>query len=268
MSALKIRFNPVLRAGSMPARKLIPSGWPHARFWMVVALLFAGQAGWVWLVGERPHPSPLPAPPRLGLRLLDAPLDNETWTKHVFAGDPAVFPSSSPHGFADQAWRRLPAHDDLVTLEEPSPAFLDFAPQWAGARLTLPVLESRQSPSLLAGLPDSPPSGVPALPAAEASRPESFFRIEGALAERRRDPPVLLPAWTTTFLVTNSVVRFAVNRAGQVVSAVLLFGSGLKAADDTALATVNLLRFRPVGMNAAEFAWDTATFYWRTMPPK
>ncbi len=268
MSALKLRLNPVHRAGSMSDGKLIPSGWSHARFCMVVALLFAGQAGWVWLVGERPHSSTVPAPPRLGLRLLDAPLDNETWTQRVFAGDPAVFPSSSPHGFAEQAWRRLPAHDDVVALEEPSPAFLDFAPEWAGARFTPSVLESPQSLFQLAGLPDAPSSGAPALPAAEASRPASFFRIEGALAERRRDPPAVLPAWTTTFVVTNSVVRFAVNRAGQVVSAVLLFGSGLKAADDTALATVNLLRFGPVGMNAAEFAWDTATFYWRTIPPK
>jgi TonB family protein len=270
MSVLKSRRNPTFRAGARSAPKPILADWSWARFWVVVALLFIGQAGLVLLLGERPHFSHAPAAPLQGMRLLDAPLDSEVWMKHVFAGDPAVFPSSSPHGFADQAWawQRLGTKLATVALEEPSPAFLGFATQWAGARLAPTVPESRQTPFQLAGLPDSSMYGVPHFPAAEASRPESFFRIEGALDSRRLGPPVVLPFWTTNFLVTNSVVRFGVNRAGQVVSAVLLGGSGLKAADDSALATVNDLRFRPVGMNTPQFAWDTATFYWRTTPPK
>ena len=251
----------------MSAPKPIPPRWSRGRFWLVVAVLFAAQAGWVLLLGERPRPSPVPAPSPLSLRLLDTPLDNEKWTKHVFAGDPAVFPSSSPYGFADQAWRRLPANDAAAPLEEPLPVFLNFAPNGSGADLKPAGLESRQTPFQLAGLPDASPSVVPSFPAAEASRPESFLRIEGALAGRQLGPPVLLPFWTTNFLVTNSVVRFAVNRAGQVVSAVLLAGSGLKTADDSALATVNVLRFRPVGKTAPQPAWDTATFYWKTIPP-
>ena len=63
------------------------------------------------------------------------------------------------------------------------------------------------------------------------------------------------------------MVQFAANRAGQVISAVLLAGSGLKEADDSALATVNVLHFRPVGTSAPEYAWDTATFYWKTIEP-
>ncbi|MGA2541489.1 MAG: hypothetical protein ABSG78_07975 [Verrucomicrobiota bacterium] len=251
----------------MSAPKPIPPRWSRGRFWLVAALLFAGQAGWVLLLAERPGPSPVPAPSPLGLRLLGTPLDNEIWTKHVFAGDPAIFPSSSPHGFADQAWRRLRTNADTAPLEEPLPVLLNFAAKWSGAELKPAGLASRQTPFHLAGLPESSPSAVPAFPAAQASRPESFLRIEGALAARQSSPPAVLPSWTTNFLVTNSVVRFAVNRAGQVVSAVLLAGSGLKAADDAALATVNVLRFRPVGQSAPEHAWDTATFYWKTIPP-
>jgi len=48
----------------MTAIKPIPSGWSGGRFLLVAALLFAGQAGWVWLVGERPRPTPVPAAPR------------------------------------------------------------------------------------------------------------------------------------------------------------------------------------------------------------
>ncbi len=267
MSVLKPRRNPIFRAGARSAAKPILPDWSRAHFWLVVALLFGGQAGLVLLLGERPRSSPVSPPSRLGLRLLDTPLDSEAWMKHVFAGDPAIFPSSSPHGFADQAWQRL-TNLATVTLEAPAPAFLGFAIPWAGARLAPAGSEARQTPFQLAGLPDSSPYGVPSFPGAEASRPESFFNIEGALDSRRLGPPVILPFWTTNFLVTNSIVRFGVNRAGQVVSAVLLGGSGLKTADDAALATVNVLRFRPVGLNTPELSWDTATFYWRTVPPK
>ena len=271
MSVLKPRRNPAFRAGARSASKPILPDWSRARFWLVVALLFAGQAGLILLLGERPHFSHAPAPPLPGLRLLDVRLDSEMWTKHVFAGDPAVFPTSSPHGFADEAYetfhRQLPKLAS-APLEEPSPVFLGFAAQWAGARLAPASPEPRQAPIRLAGMADPSENGAPNFPPAAASRPESFFRIEGALDSRRLGPPIVLPYWTTNYLVTNSVVRFGVNRAGQVVSSVLLGGSGLKAADDAALATVNGLRFRPAGLNRPELAWDTATFYWRTVPPK
>jgi len=252
----------------MIASKPIPSGWSRGRFLLVAALLFAGQAGWVLLLGERPRSAPVPAAPRMALRLLDTPLDDEKLTKHLFAGDPTLFPSFSPHGFASQAWRRLRAQDDAAPLLEPPPAFLAFAAPWAGADLKPAGLELRQTSFLLAGPPDLRPESAPDFPASEASRPESFLRIEGALAARQLDAPLVLPSWTTNFLVSNSVVQFAANRAGQVISAVLLGGSGLKEADDFALAKVNVLRFRPVEPSAPDYAWDTATFYWKTLQPR
>jgi len=247
----------------MSATKTIPSGWSRGRFMLVAALLFAGQAGWVLLVGERPQPRPVPVAPRVTLRLLETPLDEEKLTKHFFAGDPTVFPSSSPHGFADQAW----PGDYTAALPEPAPAFLAFAANWAGAVPKPDGLESRQTPFQFVRPPGPPPASAPDFPAAEASRPESFLLIEGALAGRQLGPRVVLPSWTNNYLVSNSVVQFGVNRAGQVISAVLLAGSGLKEADDAALATVNVLRFRPAGTGVPEFAWDTADFYWKTIEP-
>jgi hypothetical protein len=96
----------------------------------------------------------------------------------------------------------------------------------------------------------------------------SFLRIDGALAARQLDAPLALPSWTANFVVSCSVVQFAADRAGQVISAVLREGCGLKEADDFALAKVNVLRFRPVGISAPEYAWDTATFYWKATQPR
>jgi len=247
----------------MSATKTIPSTWSRGRFLLAAALLFAGQAGWVFLVGERPQPQPVSAAPRMTLRLLETPLDEENLTKHLFAGDPTVFPTSSPHGFADQAWPR----DYTAALPEPPPAFLAFAANWAGAVPKPAGVEPRPAPFQFTGPPGLPPAGAPDFPAAAASRPESFLLIEGALAGRQLDKPVVLPSWTNSSLISNSVVQFGVNRSGQVISAVLLLGSGLKEADNAALATVNLLRFRPAGTGAPELAWDTAAFYWKTIEP-
>jgi hypothetical protein len=242
------------------------SGWSRSRLVLVAALLFAGQAGFVLLLGERPRPSPLAPAPRVVLRMLDAPLDDENLTKHIFAEDPAVFPSTSPHGFAAQAWRLLPAHDhNAAALRQPMPAFLDFT-NWSGAERIPAVAESRQIPFQWTSRPNPPEDTVTIFPEAEASRPESFLLIEGSLQGRRWPAPVELHPWTNS-LLSNSVVQFAVNRAGQVVSAVLLSGSGLKEADDSALTNVNVLRFRPSGTAAPAFEWGTATFYWKSVAP-
>lgn len=247
----------------MNGPKPIPPGWSGGRFWLVAALLLAGQAGWVLLLGERPRPPHHAVAPRVVLRLLDTPLDDEQLTKHFFASDPTVFPSFSPHGFADQVWPK----DEPIVQPGPPPAFLAFTANWSGAILKTPALESRQTPSELAGPLELPPAIATDFPASEASRPESFLRIAGALAGRRPRPPAALPAWTNSFLLSNSMVQFGVNRSGQVISAVLLDGSGLKEADDWAVAAVNVLRFEPVAGGAPEFAWDTAGFYWKTIEP-
>jgi hypothetical protein len=52
-----------------------------------------------------------------------------------------------------------------------------------------------------------------------------------------------------------------------VISSALLACSGVKEADDLALAAVNKLRFRPIGPSAPDFVWDTVTFYWKTIEP-
>ena len=45
-----------------------------------------------------------------------------------FAADPTIFPTSSPHGFADQAWLRLPVVEyNKATTDAEPPSFLEFA---------------------------------------------------------------------------------------------------------------------------------------------
>ena len=129
----------------MNGPKPIPPGWSGGRFWLVAALLLAGQAGWVLLLGERPRPPHHAVAPRVVLRLLDTPLDDEQLTKHFFASDPTVFPSFSPHGFADQAGGGWPKDEPIVHCRDRRRHF------W----LSRPTGRARTSRSRLGIAPDS-----------------------------------------------------------------------------------------------------------------
>jgi hypothetical protein len=200
-------------------------------------------------------------------RLMGAPLSVEDLSKFVFAADPTVFPSSAPRGFADQAWLAAPALDYKMRERSNAPTFLEFAASQIGANLIPPGPVLPRIPFQLAEQQEPSFDAAPSFPATEPGLPESSFRVEGGLAARLIGPAAALRAWPSANLLTNSVVQFAVNRAGQVVSARLWAGSGLPDADTNAVATVGVLRFFPAAKNPAELAWDTATFYWKTIEP-
>ena len=214
----------------------------------MAALLFAGQAGGVLLMGERARLSRHPVAPPMLLRLLDAPLDQEKWSRNMFSPAIPLFSHRplrtglpiKPGGCCAPMTTRLPCWNRRRLFWNLPPQ----DPARASSRRRRMLL---QTPFPWASQSGLAPESVPASPAAETSRPESFLRIEGPLADRKLDLPAVLPSWTNSFLVNNSVVQFAVNRSGQVISAVLLAGSGLKEADDSALAAVQSPAFSPGG---------------------
>ena len=238
----------------------MPAGWSPSRFWLVAAVIFAGQVGWIFLLGERFQAKPARNPERSIVRMLPTPLDEEKWSKYVFVVDPTVIPTSSSHGFADLAWHQLPAKEYSAPLPRPSPVFLEFADQRPVAATTL-----NSRPLLQLPTPSAAQSSGPSLE--PSGRQASMFRIGGALAARQIDANIALPEWTNSDLLTNTVIQFGANRAGQVFTEALLEGSGLDEADQAALALVRDFRFRPAPRTAPPETWDTAIFCWRTIPP-
>jgi hypothetical protein len=195
-------------------------------------------------------------------------LNEAALSKFLFAADPAIFPISSPHGFADQAWLRLPPLDNnKATNDSEPPSFLQFADSRLVAGVAPSFPNGAQIPFDLVGPPALPQEALPVYPATDGSRAESFFRIEGALAGRQMSLPVPLRAWAGSAVLSNTVVQFAISPSGQVVLAGLWSGSGLHEADASAVEAVNALVFRPAGTSAAALTWDKATFYWRTVQP-
>jgi len=252
----------------MNAARPKSGGWSRGRFLLAAAVLFAGQAGLVLLFAERERPAPVPPARRAVFRALGAPLDEEGLSKYIFAGDPTIFPSSSPHGFADQAWRRLPPSESGGQSNNTvPPSFLDFAASQIGSNRPPAGSSLEEIPFSLGGEAGLSQETALPPPLPDESRPESSFRIEGDLGARLVEAPVPLRAWAVNIVLSNTVVKFAVNRSGQVVSAGLWAGSGLAEADASAVAAVGVMRFSPERTGSNALRWDQATFCWKTIEP-
>jgi TonB family protein len=101
------------------------------------------------------------------------------------------------------------------------------------------------------------------------------MRIEGPLAQRRLLTPAVLRGWPNADLLTNTVVNLVVNSEGLIEFAQLSpRGSGLEAADQSALQCAKSLRFSPMprrgseppGNRRREVTVGTAVFTWQTLP--
>jgi TonB family protein len=107
------------------------------------------------------------------------------------------------------------------------------------------------------------------------SAEQSTLLLEGDLARRRLITPLTLRSWPNPDILTNTVVRIAVDAEGRPVSPTLLSGSGSSEADQYALEQARAARFEPVRRNPAETAprsttplsWGRLVFRWQTLPP-
>jgi TonB family protein len=97
---------------------------------------------------------------------------------------------------------------------------------------------------------------------------QSVFHIEGEMAKRLIGPAPTLRAWPSLDrkLLANTVVRIAVDPAGDVLAARLLNQSGSPEADADAVSKVSALRFRAEA--EARTNWAQAVFRWQTTFPE
>jgi hypothetical protein len=117
-------------------------------------------------------------------------------------------------------------------------------------------------------LPDPPPLPL--------SPEQSRLRIEGDLAGYRLLRTLDLPSWQYNDVLTNTGVQMLVNADGRPVSAILLFTSGYKKADDHALVQARAARFelsgaagqqwQPPSTPLAHLVRGLLLFDWHTVP--
>ncbi len=245
-------------------------GWTRRQWWGATAVVMLVQVLAVtWLVRPAIPPSPRPA---FATRVsLLSPAESESSLSSSLY-DPALFALPSRAGFSGDAWLKY-------RLLPPTPQDRAVTPEWLrlsaaslGNGLGRYVATNGISPPLLVDEPLPPVLRIETSFVGEPVAPVSRLRIDGELSARTILSPIALPSWPHTEIVSNSVVRAAVDAAGWTFSATLLSSSGLAAADENALRFVEQLRMSPlVGAGDGvprrdQLSWGTLVFLWHTAP--
>jgi TonB family protein len=252
----------------MRSNPLLPPRWPRRRRWLLVAVIFSGQLGLIFLLADHtpPHPRAISAAPTLQLA-------GEASAELLELSDPTLFALPHRQGFSGRAWLQIPPQKfPSFDWSEP-PRWLALPVQQLGGAFHQ-FIETNQFDSfqrlaiLAAELTKSEPT--PALASSEPSR----VRLAGGLAGRRLVTPLALPSWPHTDLLTNTIIKLVVNAAGEPVSPpLLLSGSGAKEADEQALKLARTARFEPIGAGGprsanqpvAQLTWGEMIFEWQTV---
>ena len=245
----------------------LPRRWPLRRWALALGIVFAGQVGLIFLLGEH---SPAPArtrQPAPAFRLV-SPAASEL----LALVDPTLFALPHQQGFSGKAWlhpflQKLPSFDlsqspELLPLpvSQFGQSFKQFMEtNEASALQPLAVAESELM------LPEI--AAQPVLPTT------SSLRLEGGLSNRRLAKPIPLKAWPHENLLTNTVIHLFVYPNGHTFSPTLLLpGSGLKEADQYALEQARAAMFESITPRAPQtpsnipLTSGEMIFQWHTLP--
>ncbi len=245
--------------------------WSRNR-WLITGVgFFCLQVLLVVVLSERglPHPPPLTRQP--GLTVLDLRQEAQGFGRALEQSDPLLFAVPSARGRSGVGGEAVGEAGGLKPLGDAPVLWLPAHSNWFGAGAvgleTPPGLAPRpvaEKPGPL--LSEVRPAPVP-LP--KASRLE----LEARLAERGLAALLPVPALSHSNVLDATHVQVCVEPDGGVFSALVLRSSGLKSADDQALALAWSARFRrlPAGgapAPAVERMWGRMVFHWHVVGPE
>ena len=238
--------------------------WARRRFQVFILLFFAAQVLFVVVFSERRAAALKPAPFGTGIHLVSDQWSVEQLAAFSEFSDPSVFALPTLDGFSRSGWLMYNTVPDEFAETPGEPKWLEPDPEALGTQFTEYVATNTVAPLRIGDqLPEI--VGQPR-PSAELEFPKSELRMGGTLARRKLIATPNLPSWPHTEVLTNSVVHLVVEADGTPISAALIASSGLKDADNYALAASKRLRFRR-GRAGETVASGTANFRWHTLPP-
>ena len=253
----------------MNPAETIPDSWATRQWWWAVGLVFGGQLLLVFLFSDRTPVTSRPAADATTFSLALDSISNQRLNDSMVVGDPTIFALANPRGFSGRVWLTLPSLDHPLAAWTEPPSWLPATSTKLGNVFIRFVETNAATPIHRA---DKPAPQLTELALASESLPQqSTLRVEGALKARLLATQLALPVWTHGDVLRASVVQVFVKPDGEIFSATLLAGSGLKAADDGALKLANTIRFQPLkpASTAAPTGFTTGTliFNWHTVAP-
>jgi TonB family protein len=243
--------------------------WSRRRWWGLVALVFVVQLGLIFWLGDTVPIRPRPAAPAFTFKLA-----GNASAELLALNDPTLFALPHRQGSAGPPSQRTPRPEaNSFQWPEPTNSFL-LAVGQLGAVFSR-FIETNEFNSLQLPANLKPTLTLPDLPPLAISAEQSTLLLEGDLAQWRLITPLSLRSWPNPDILTDSVVRIAVDSEGRPVSPTLLSSSGSVAADQHALELARAARFEPVRRNPADPALKPASdlslvrmvFRWHTLPP-
>jgi hypothetical protein len=242
--------------------------WSPRKLGVAIVVAVAAQLGLILWFSTRGELQLRVADVRPAIKLLvDAP---GNW---LALTDPTLFSRAHPYGFSGTAWLKIPPHSYIPPEKGDAPMWLALAPESMGAAFHDFVRSYNPDKGKLRTWqpPDVTAPSRPFLTPAFDSRVE----VQGPLAARGIIIQPELPAWTNADILAPSRVQVLVDARGNPISAVLLGGSGLKAADQSAVETARRMSFGaeekvladPASGAEDGLATGWLTFFWRTLGP-
>jgi hypothetical protein len=250
----------------MTSLALEPPRWNWRRWCFLIALTFGLQVALIFALGNKTAPRVRPSSPAPKLAL-----ENSS-SELIALTDPTLFALPHQVGFSGPAWMRIPTVPSRSFELTEEPAWLALPIQQLGNAAS-PETNQPELLTTIASFEPEPTGPEPVF--ATALRQKSDFRLGEGLEHRRLKTIIKLPSWPHSDFLTNTVVKLFINGDGLPISTpVLLWSSGLKAADDFALAQASAVRFESIlnegpGRSTSPLAnatWGTIIFQWQTLP--
>lgn len=241
--------------------------WSRQRWAGLLIVLLGAQLFLLGWFGAR-----TPLQPRSISSAPQFQLADETSTAVLAITGPMLFAQGHPQGFSGSTWMSVPVPDYQPPDWSEPPQWLPLDAQQLGMGFRRFLQTNPPVALAFATKPTAPLAILEARPIASATATPSDLHLEGPLSTRSLLNSPALRGWEHSELLTNSLVRVLVNPDGNVVSEVLLISSGLKAADDEALARAGAAQFEPLPRtpggegSVPQLAWGTLVFEWQTLP--
>jgi TonB family protein len=252
-----LKPQPERRGEGRPAAPKLPGeGWSRQRGLTFVALIFAAEVAIIFALGEKQFP-----PPRAVANVPQLTLADSSSELNAL-DDPTLFALPHANDFASAVWGQMPVapRPSFRSTEPPLPPPL--AAENLGAVFAR-FMQTNQFAALPLDFKPEPKLSEPVLPPPPVFADASTLQIEGDLAQRKLLTPENLSSWPWADVIAPGKVQVLVDKAGNVVNAVLLEASGPEFADTNALALARRLRFAP----APRPTFGQLIFNWRTVPP-